>query len=161
MADGLPRRWLRGYDEFSVILDTKRQTKCVVMQSDPSKEVRRGMGCGTIVALSVVAVIWMAITFLAAARARVVGWPGILSDEGVLALVAISVTLLVIVVLGRNEIAKGSKTTCPKCGGTATAGRFSAWQFVIVICFFPLGLLALLAGQQPAQCPACDHRWQA
>ena len=43
----------------------------------------------------------------------------------------------------------------------ATAGRFSAWQFVIVICFFPLGLLALLAGRQPAQCPACDHRWQA
>jgi hypothetical protein len=121
----------------------------------------RGIGCGRIVALSFVAVVWMLMTFLAAARGRVVEWPALLSDESVIALATTSATLLVIVVLARNEIAKGNKRTSPKCGGNATAGRCNAWQFIVAICFFPLGLLALLAGRQPAQCPECNHSWQA
>ena len=125
-----------------------------------SHEKHQAIGCGTLAALSFVAVVWMLITVLAGSRARVVGWPALLTDVGVLALAATSGTLLVIVVFGRNEIASGGKTSCPKCGGSAITGQFSAWQFILVICFFPLGLLALLAGRQPAQCPQCDHRWK-
>jgi len=125
-----------------------------------SPENHQTIGCGTLAALSFVAIVWMLITSLAASRALVVGWPAFLTDEGVLALAATSATLLIIVVLGRNEITKAGKTSCPKCGGGAITGQFSAWQFILVTCFFPLGLLALLAGRQPAQCPECDHRWK-
>ena len=31
------------------------------------------------------------------------------------------------------------------------------WAIVVAICFFPLGLLALLAGRSPATCTHCGH----
>jgi hypothetical protein len=31
----------------------------------------------------------------------------------------------------------------------------------VAICFFPIGLLALLAGRKPTQCGNCGTLWQA
>jgi len=50
--------------------------------------------------------------------------------------------------------------TCPKCDQLATRGGFKTWQIVVAICFFPIGLLALLADRNPTVCGSCDHRWQ-
>jgi hypothetical protein len=50
--------------------------------------------------------------------------------------------------------------SCPKCGKMADKGGFYAWQIIVSICFFPIGLLSLLAGRQPTQCPECKHTWQ-
>lgn len=51
--------------------------------------------------------------------------------------------------------------SCPKCGTLATRGGFYAWQLIVSICAFPLGLLSLLAGRKPTTCPKCSHTWQA
>ena len=50
--------------------------------------------------------------------------------------------------------------TCPKCGQLANQGGFPAWAIIVAICFFPVGLLALLAGRKPTQCGACGNTWQ-
>ena len=39
--------------------------------------------------------------------------------------------------------------SCPKCSAATTQGGFAAWQIIVAICFFPLGMLALLAGRKP------------
>jgi len=111
-------------------------------------------------ALAFVGLFWILITLAAVGRAHVVGWPGFLKDDGALALSAVSLTILIIVLVFRNEIIKPSSTLCPKCGVATRRGQFAAWQFVLVVCFFPLGLLALLAGRQPTECPNCGHVWQ-
>lgn len=54
-----------------------------------------------------------------------------------------------------------SQLSCPKCSESATKGSFKTWQIIVAICFFPLGLLALLADREPTKCPKCDHVWQA
>jgi predicted nucleic-acid-binding Zn-ribbon protein len=54
-----------------------------------------------------------------------------------------------------------SQLSCPKCGEMAKRGGFKAWQIIVAICFFPIGLLALLADRNPTQCPKCHHTWQA
>lgn len=51
--------------------------------------------------------------------------------------------------------------SCPKCGSLVGQAGFPVWVIVVAICFFPLGLLALLAGRKPSQCGACGHVWQA
>jgi hypothetical protein len=53
-----------------------------------------------------------------------------------------------------------AQVSCPKCGAQATQGGFPAWEIIVAICFFPVGLLALLAGRKPTECPACQHTWQ-
>lgn len=50
--------------------------------------------------------------------------------------------------------------SCPKCQQSTKRGGFAAWQIIVAILFFPLGLLALLAGRQPAHCSACGYRWE-
>ena len=55
----------------------------------------------------------------------------------------------------------GSVLTCPRCGQLAKKGGYQAWQIIIAICFFPIGLLALLADKEPSMCPACGFTWQA
>ena len=50
--------------------------------------------------------------------------------------------------------------SCPKCSQLAVQGGFPAWQIFVAICFFPLGLLALLAGRNPTVCGSCNHTWQ-
>ncbi|PCJ65006.1 MAG: hypothetical protein COA58_12105 [Bacteroidetes bacterium] len=54
-----------------------------------------------------------------------------------------------------------SNLTCPKCNELTKRGGFKAWQIAVAICFFPLGLLALLADRNPTKCQKCEHTWQA
>ena len=49
--------------------------------------------------------------------------------------------------------------TCPECRAIALRGGFKAWQIVIAILFFPIGLLALFAARKPNKCPECGHTW--
>lgn len=51
--------------------------------------------------------------------------------------------------------------TCPKCGALAERGGFPAWTIIVSICFFPVGLLALLAGRKPTVCGKCGTTWSA
>lgn len=54
-----------------------------------------------------------------------------------------------------------AQLNCPKCDALATRGGIPTWQIIVAICFFPIGLLALLAGRKPTVCPSCGHSWQA
>ena len=54
-----------------------------------------------------------------------------------------------------------SQISCPKCNEMATRGGFATWQIIVAICFFPIGLLALLIGREPTKCPKCGHSWAA
>jgi hypothetical protein len=58
----------------------------------------------------------------------------------------------------RTEMAMVS---CPKCSKQTAQGGFPAWEIIVAICFFPLGLLALLAGRKPTTCQHCGNTWQA
>lgn len=49
--------------------------------------------------------------------------------------------------------------SCPKCDGMAQGGGFNTWQIVVSICFFPIGLLSLLASKKPNICHKCGHIW--
>lgn len=53
-----------------------------------------------------------------------------------------------------------AQVSCPKCGKMVTRGGVPAWQIIVAICFFPIGLLALLAGREPTVCPYCGHSAQ-
>ena len=53
-----------------------------------------------------------------------------------------------------------AEVTCPKCNTLASQGGFPGWAIVVSICFFPVGLLALLAGRKPTICPNCGNTWQ-
>jgi hypothetical protein len=50
--------------------------------------------------------------------------------------------------------------SCPKCDKTTEKAGFAKWQVIVSICFFPLGLLSLLAGRKPTTCQHCGHIWQ-
>ncbi len=50
--------------------------------------------------------------------------------------------------------------SCPKCGKLTRRGGYKAWQIIVAICFFPLGLLALLADRNLTTCQNCGHIWQ-
>lgn len=50
--------------------------------------------------------------------------------------------------------------SCPKCNALAEQGGYAAWQWIVSICFFPLGLLSLLAGRQPSTCKSCGYAWK-
>ncbi len=45
--------------------------------------------------------------------------------------------------------------TCPKCNTQVQQAGFPVWVIVVCICFFPIGLLALLAGRKPTPCTNC------
>jgi len=54
-----------------------------------------------------------------------------------------------------------AQLSCPKCGELTKKGGYKAWQIIVAICFFPIGLLALLADKEPTVCQKCSHTWQA
>lgn len=54
-----------------------------------------------------------------------------------------------------------AQVPCPKCGAQTPQGGFPVWEIVVAICFFPVGLLAFLAGRKPTECPSCKHLFQA
>lgn len=49
---------------------------------------------------------------------------------------------------------------CPKCSEFATKGGYHTWQIIVAVCFFPIGLLALLAEKEPNKCLKCGFIWQ-
>lgn len=51
--------------------------------------------------------------------------------------------------------------TCPKCSNPTRLGGFPIWEIVVAIIFFPVGLLALLAGRKPTVCSSCGFTWRA
>jgi len=53
-----------------------------------------------------------------------------------------------------------AQLSCPKCSELTKKGGYKAWQIIVAICFFPIGLLALLADRKPTQCQKCRHSWQ-
>ncbi len=50
---------------------------------------------------------------------------------------------------------------CPKCNNPVVRAGFPVWVIVVAICFFPLGLLALLAGRKPSTCAKCGNTFTA
>jgi hypothetical protein len=54
-----------------------------------------------------------------------------------------------------------AQVTCPKCNTLTNQGGYPTWAIVVSICFFPVGLLALLAGRNPTACPNCNYTWQS
>lgn len=54
-----------------------------------------------------------------------------------------------------------AQVSCPKCNTLTRKGGYKAWQIIVAICFFPLGLLALLADKNPTRCYKCGFTWQA
>jgi len=59
----------------------------------------RKLGCSTLAALGFVGLVWMLITLAGLSRAVSVGWPACMGDEGVLAMLGLSLGMLVIVVV--------------------------------------------------------------
>lgn len=53
-----------------------------------------------------------------------------------------------------------AQVNCPNCGKIINQAGFPAWEIIVAICFFPLGLLALLAGREATTCPHCKHTAQ-
>ncbi len=51
--------------------------------------------------------------------------------------------------------------SCPKCATMTIRNGFPVWAIIVAICFFPPGLLALLAGRKPTTCQHCGFTWQA
>lgn len=52
-----------------------------------------------------------------------------------------------------------SMISCPKCSAPAARGGYPVWVWIVAICFFPIGMLALLAPRMPSTCPKCGHMW--
>jgi len=50
--------------------------------------------------------------------------------------------------------------SCPKCGLPIQKAGYPAWVIIVAICFFPLGLLALLAGRKPTTCGGCGFTFE-
>lgn len=51
--------------------------------------------------------------------------------------------------------------SCPKCSTNTQQGGYPVWVIIVCICFFPVGLLALLAGKKPSTCGSCGHTFQS
>jgi hypothetical protein len=51
--------------------------------------------------------------------------------------------------------------SCSKCNTMTERAGFPTWAIVVSICFFPVGLLALLAGRKPTTCGHCGFTWNA
>ncbi len=52
------------------------------------------------------------------------------------------------------------QVSCPKCGTIVERAGYPVWVIIVAICFFPIGLLALLAGRKPTQCGKCGTAFQ-
>lgn len=51
--------------------------------------------------------------------------------------------------------------SCIECKKLTKKGGYHTWQILVAICFFPIGLFALLAEKKPTTCSHCGHTWQA
>tara|TARA_B110000914_G_C15107016_1_gene284324 strand:- start:303 stop:470 length:168 start_codon:yes stop_codon:yes gene_type:complete len=50
--------------------------------------------------------------------------------------------------------------SCPECKKPTQSGGYESWQIIVAICFFPIGLLALLMSKKPTSCNSCGFIWQ-
>ena len=67
-----------------------------------------------------------------------------------------------VVLLGKSygEFFMAKKIPCPVCQTMTKPGGFTPIALFFAICFFPLGLIALLlARRKPRVCPACGYQW--
>jgi hypothetical protein len=53
-----------------------------------------------------------------------------------------------------------AQISCPKCGNMTNRSGYPVWAIIVAICFFPIGLLALLVGREPTRCGHCGNVWQ-
>ncbi len=53
-----------------------------------------------------------------------------------------------------------ARVSCPKCSSLVRQGGFPLWEILVAIFFFPLGLLAFLAGRKPTTCSSCGFTFQ-
>jgi len=51
--------------------------------------------------------------------------------------------------------------SCPKCDAPCEKSGYQTWQILVAICYFSIGLIALLMDKAPTQRPKCSHMWQA
>jgi Uncharacterized conserved protein (DUF2367) len=51
--------------------------------------------------------------------------------------------------------------SCPKCSMMVQMSGYPVWVILVAICFFPVGLLALLVGRKPTRCGNCGFVWEA
>lgn len=63
--------------------------------------------------------------------------------------------------VGKLNQSTMANISCPKCSELTKKGGYKTWQIIVAICFFPLGLLALLADKEVTTCQKCGHSWQA
>jgi len=54
-----------------------------------------------------------------------------------------------------------AQISCPKCSELTEKGKYKTWQILVAICFFPIGLLALMVDKEPTRCNKCGYTWQA
>ena len=52
-------------------------------------------------------------------------------------------------------------TYCPKCKQLTPKSGYKAWQIIVAICFFPLGLIALDMDGKTTTCKNCGYTWLA
>ncbi len=71
---------------------------------------------------------------------------------------AICLLMLLHELWGRS---KGVELSCPKCDALTRRGGRPAWQIIVSVLLFPIGLLALLAARNPTVCEKCGYRWLA
>ena len=72
--------------------------------------------------------------------------------------VAISLLVWLHELWGRS---KGVELSCPKCDALTRRGGRPAWQILVSIFLFPIGLFALLGSRNPTVCEKCGYRWLA
>lgn len=51
--------------------------------------------------------------------------------------------------------------SCPKCHLPTKQAGFSPWIWLVAVCFFPMGLLAFVAGRDPTECRHCHNVFKA
>jgi len=73
-------------------------------------------------------------------------------------LIVVGIAVLLIRAITGNQAVH--QLSCPKCSELVSRGKYKTWQIVIAICFFPIGLLALLADRKPTVCAKCGYHWQ-
>jgi len=54
-----------------------------------------------------------------------------------------------------------ANTYCPKCNELTHKGEYKAWQIIVAVCFFPIGLIALDADRKISTCKKCGYKWQS
>jgi len=80
------------------------------------------------------------------------------STNAVVGFGAISLLVWLHELWGRS---KGVELSCPKCDALTRRGGRPAWQILVSIFLFPIGLLALLGARNPTVCEKCGYRWLA